>query len=382
MRIIFLTPSNRLLGARKSLLDLVTHLPASVEPLVVCPDKGDLEGVLRASGVRVAVVAHGAWRKIGRIRAELRQIPALRRIAAEFRPDLVHANEFHIVPQGGQIRWADPDGREHRPPLVGYVRLGITPRQIENYRMSLCRRIVCVSRAVADLFAGSGLEDRVRVVHNGIAVDAFHPPQNNARERHPELPPSWPESALVLGVLGLVSERKNQLRIAEAVAIARSRGADVRLVIAGDSFKSSLEYGDELRQRITQPDLRDAVEWLPFREDVAAVYRALDVNLLISNEEGFGRTIIEAGAAARPSIGARTGGIPELISESETGWLVAPDSAGEIAAAILHAHDHRAEVRRRGAAMQERVRAHFTLEATVRNTMTVYGELTGNPGGK
>lgn len=121
-----------------------------------------------------------------------------------------------------------------------------------------------------------------------------------------------------MGLLGLVSERKNQLVAAEAVALTAARGADVRLLLAGDSFKDSTDYGERLRERLAADDLRDRAVWLPFQKDAAALYRSMDINLLISGEEGFGRTIIEAGAAGRPSIGARIGGIPEIIEEGRT----------------------------------------------------------------
>ena len=52
------------------------------------------------------------------------------------------------------------------------------------------------------------------------------------------------------------------------------------------------------------------------------MFAGIDLNLLISDDEGFGRVILEAAAFGKPSIGSRVGGIPEVIAEGETGLLI------------------------------------------------------------
>ncbi len=318
-------------------------------------------------GVPVEVVPQGAWRKLGgRLTALLRQIPRLRRVVKDFRPDVLHANEFHIVPQA-------LCAAEKKSPVTAHVRLSITTRQIHNYGMAECRRIVCVSEAVAGLFAGSPAAGRTQVVPNGVRVaglEAPHPPHPAVATWLGEDPPP-----LIAGLFGLVSARKNQLVAAEAVARARSRGADVRLLLAGDAHKSSKAYGERLRERLAREDLRGATLWLPFQDDMAALYHSVGVNLLISAEEGFGRTIIEAGAAGRPSIGTRIGGIPELVEEGRTGWLVPEGDAEPLADRLMELAGQEASLREAGAAARQHVREHFTIEAHAARMVSLWQEV-------
>lgn len=359
MKVLFLTPSVRLLGARQSLLALVTHLPPEIEPLVVCPGNKGLTQELRTAGVAVEVVPHGAWRKAGgRIRASVFEIPALRRLVRGFSPTIVHCNEFHCTPQG--VRAAA--GAGGNVGVTSHVRLGITPRQIRNYDLGRCDRIAAVSEACRELFADSGLLDRVEVVYNGVDVSAFRGLEGSTTRRGEW---GWSADDLVVGLFGLVSPRKNQLVAAEAVAEANRRGVRARLLIAGDAFRGTEEYGERLRARINADDLRDNVRWLPFQRDVAPLYAACDVNLLISAEEGFGRTIIEAGAMGIPSIGSRIGGIPELIRDGETGWLVQEGSVAALADAIVRLGQSRDALRRIGDATRAHVLARFSIEAHV-----------------
>lgn len=246
--------------------------------------------------------------------------------------------------------------------VTSHVRLGITPRQIRNYDLGRCHRIAAVSEACRGLFEDSGLIDRVEVVPNGVDVGELWG-KGGDRSLRAEL--GWGEEELVVGLLGLVSPRKNQMVAVEAVAEANRRGVPARLLLAGDAFKSTLEYGEELRARLERDDLCGKAAWLPFQKDVARLYGALDLNLLISAEEGFGRTIIEAGALGIPSIGARTGGIPELILEGKTGWLVDEGSVEDLAGVLESVWKARGELDQTGEKAREHVRERFTIEAHV-----------------
>jgi glycosyltransferase involved in cell wall biosynthesis len=368
VRVLLLTPSIRPLGARRSLVELVRHLPPGIEPLVACPAADGIYLELKDLGIATEVVPHGAWRKLGgRLTGWFRQLPALRRLVARFRPAVIHANEFHIVPQAFF-------GGEKKVPVCGHVRLGITPRQMANYHLGDCRRIITVSEAVAGLFAGSGLEDRVRVVYNGVDLGRWGETGGPA---HPATDSLRAGGRLVVGLFGLISSRKNQLVAAEAVALANARGGNVGILFAGDAFKGSMEYGEALRGRLGQPDLSDCARWLPFQTDPQPLYRGIDVNLLISAEEGFGRTIIEAGALGIPSVGSRIGGIPELIREGETGWIVPEGDAGALAEVLLRLSADRGAVAAAGAAARRRVEEHFTIGAHTRRVVAVWEECRG-----
>jgi glycosyltransferase involved in cell wall biosynthesis len=50
--------------------------------------------------------------------------------------------------------------------------------------------------------------------------------------------------------------------------------------------------------------------------------------------EGFGLVFLEAAACGLPSVGGRSGGIPDAIEDGKSGWLVSPTDTAEIAAAV------------------------------------------------
>jgi glycosyltransferase involved in cell wall biosynthesis len=282
-----------------------------------------------------------------------------------FRPDVCHANEFHIVPQV-----LSANGGKY--PVSGHIRLSIASNQIVTYGISGCGTIVAVSKAVASLLNGSGLESRVRVVYNGVDVGHFSPDGPPAA-----ILGSGGEnvgSRIRFGLFGLVNERKNQLLAVEALSRVVGRGIDAYLLLAGDAHSSSPAYAERLRARIAQPDLAGRVTWLPFQSDVPALYRSIDVNLLPSQMEGFGRTIIEASALRRPSIGARVGGIPEVIEDGRTGWLVEAGDVEGLAAIMADLAAKPGLIQSAGEAALARTETVFGIKAHAARMIEVWNE--------
>lgn len=358
-RILLLTPSVRLLGARQSLLSIVKNFPSHILPHVVCSGSGDLTKALQDAQIPHSVIPHFPWRKFsGRLRSTFQQLPALRSLVREFKPSIIHCNEYHCTPQA--LRAASAAG--FSVPVTVHMRNAPTQRHIQNYELRNATSIIAVSESIKPLFREQGLESRVQVIHNGIEVEQFLEAKPDPSLRQTL---GWGSDVLVVGLLGLVSPRKAQLVLAEAVALANARGAQVRLLLAGDAFKSSLEYGEQLRARLAQPDLSTVSQWTPFQKEILPLYGSMDLNALISTEEGFGRTIIEAGALGIPSVGSRIGGIPEIILPNETGFLIDEGDVQALAQLLLQASNDREHLKLLGQNARERVVREFTLTATV-----------------
>lgn len=91
-------------------------------------------------------------------------------------------------------------------------------------------------------------------------------------------------------------------------------------------------------------------------------YQACDLFVLPSLKEGFGIVFLEAMYYAKPCIGARSGGIPEVIEEGKTGLLVEPDNAESLTGAMVRLLTHDSLRQAMGKAGQQRLEREFSFE--------------------
>jgi phosphatidylinositol alpha-1,6-mannosyltransferase len=168
-------------------------------------------------------------------------------------------------------------------------------------------------------------EDRTAVLPN--ALDPYlEPPQ-------PVPDPNGPPIILTISRLTTTDSYKGIDHLISAMPAVRSQvpGARLRIVGRGDSLPSL----QALSRRL---NVSDAVDFPGFRTDseLREEFAACRLFALPSRKEGFGLVYLEAMAHGRPCLGARSGGVPEVISNG-TGELVEYGDVPGIAAAIIAA---------------------------------------------
>lgn len=160
---------------------------------------------------------------------------------------------------------------------------------------------------------------KIHVVHCGLdrefLDDAGTPPPDNAR----------------LVCIGRLSEQKGQLLLVAAVRLVLDRGIACEVVLAGDG-----EMRPAIESLIAELDLRDRVHitgWISSADvrDQLLQSRAL---VLPSFAEGLPVVIMEAMALRRPVLSTYVAGIPELVVDGESGWLVPPGDVAHLSRAI------------------------------------------------
>ncbi|WP_349367874.1 glycosyltransferase family 4 protein [Salinarimonas sp.] len=160
---------------------------------------------------------------------------------------------------------------------------------------------------------------RLHVVHCGIEPDAF------------AAPTPVRENAARLVAIGRFVEQKGQLLLLEALARARRTHPALTLVLVGDGpMRAAVE------RAIAQHGLADAVRLAGWRDEagVRAELAGATALVLPSFAEGLPVVVMEAMAAARPVVATAIAGVPELVREGETGWLVPAGDAEALADAL------------------------------------------------
>ncbi len=214
-------------------------------------------------------------------------------------------------------------------------------------------RLIAVSAAVKAYMVEQGLPaERIRVVHNGVALERYFPLAAAAAKRALGLDPAWP----VAGIIGRLAPEKGQALAIAGWPRVLAKAPAARLLLVGDG-EDALTLSDQVEAR----GLGDRVIFAGFQADPLPYFAASDIVLMPSRKEGLGLAAIEAMALERPVLAARVGGLPEVVADGETGLLLPgdPDSFADATLALVADPARRAAMGRAGRA---RVAAHFHAE--------------------
>jgi glycosyltransferase involved in cell wall biosynthesis len=130
---------------------------------------------------------------------------------------------------------------------------------------------------------------------------------------------------LLVGTVGRVHPRKDVATFLRAGAILAQLRQDLRLAVVGSAeAPEEVRYARELRALAASLGIADRVVWAGARRDMPRVLKALDVFVLCSRNEGFGRVVAEAMVAGTPVVASNEGAMPELAALSRGAVGLAP----------------------------------------------------------
>jgi glycosyltransferase involved in cell wall biosynthesis len=247
-------------------------------------------------------------------------------------------------------------------------------KRLYNSVMARGERVIAISGFIAELVEERHLPDSdiIRIIPRGADLRRFDPALVPPA-RAAALRAAWgvtAEAPLVL-LPARLSRWKGQAVLVEAMARVPPPAV---AVLAGAGAQH-----DELAAMVAARGLAGRVVLAGEVADMPAAYAAADLVVHASTEpEAFGRTVVEAGAMARPVIASDLGAPRETVVRFETGWLVPPGDAAALADAIARALAAPPEARAAmGAAARGWIISRFTTEAMQAATLAVYAELLG-----
>jgi glycosyltransferase involved in cell wall biosynthesis len=135
-------------------------------------------------------------------------------------------------------------------------------------------------------------------------------------------------------MLANLAPHKGQETAIRASATLKKAGVNIVLWLAGIERGGGDRYTTHLRSLASELGVSDRIHFLGHRNDAPELLRAADLFLLPSTREGLPLTILEAQATKVPVLAAPTGGIPEVVINDETGFLIASEDVAGYAKLI------------------------------------------------
>jgi sugar transferase (PEP-CTERM/EpsH1 system associated) len=357
-------------GLENGLVNLINRIsPVQYRHAVVCIDR-HTEFMQRLERKDVEIISIGK-----RPGTDFSALWRLQRAFRRLRPDIVHTRNL-----GGLdgLLPAVLAGVRYR--IHGEHGWDVNDLYGSNRKLKLLRRLhapmvdhyIALSRDQEKYLIESIRVPAAKVtqLYNGVDTELFHPDEAD-RAKHSDLTSIFGSRNIVIGTVGRLEPVKNQITLVDAFVRLLNSTPNyrryLRLAIIGDGKERPA-----LERQIDEADIRDLVWIAGARDDIPTLMRQMDVFALPSLAEGVSNTVLEAMGSGLPVVATNVGGNPELVLHNHTGILVPPARNSELADALRSYIDDEERRRSHGLAGRKRAEEHFSIEAMVRNYVSIY----------
>jgi glycosyltransferase involved in cell wall biosynthesis len=346
-RVALVDAAAQMSGVEFSTLYLAQNLDrARWQPLVICPEEGELPTQCRAHGIEVTIVPHARFFstsvRLGNVRVPnpfawlwnlAAFLPTARRLAKQLR-----ASQVQLVVTKGLLAhfYGGLAARMVRVPCVWHVQDRVSERAGKLFPLTLsfagarlAREIIADAASIARQMQLSIPRARVTVIWNGVDTREFSPHADGSRVRA-----EWGADAdtLIVGCIARLVAWKGQHLLLDAFARLTQECPRARLVLVGSALFDTDAYAAQLRAQTARRGLQDRVVFAGFRRDMPQVLAALDIVVHPALEkDSTPLAVVSAMASGKALVCAAVDGTAELFADGENGLLFPPGDANTLA---------------------------------------------------
>ena len=371
MKLLYLVTQSDSGGAQKYVFELATSLAKDFEITVACGGHGELIDKLKNAGVKVKIFKN-LVREISPVKDVACFFQLIKFIRRE-KFDVVHTNSSKAEILGNLAAKLagvkkiifTAHGFVFNEPLSKFrKRIYLC---LEKFASFFATKIICVSEAERQAAIGVKLcrVDKLITIHNGLDFEKFNESFSTSHDKRAEL--GLTAENFVIGTVANFYATKGLTYLIEAFAQVYVKFSQARLVIVGDGILRK-----KIESLIESLGLRKVVTLAGFQPEIYGYLKTFDLFVLSSVKEGFGYALIEAQAAGLAVVASKVGGIPEIITDRQTGLLVEPANSQALAEAILTLIENKSLRQATAEAGPNSVKKNFSLANSIAKTKALY----------
>ncbi|TAN62784.1 MAG: glycosyltransferase family 4 protein [Magnetospirillum sp.] len=210
-----------------------------------------------------------------------------------------------------------------------------TPIRRLQWRMG-ADHVITVAECTRRHLMEIGLVDPKRSVSIGGWADErfFDLPDPRATRARLRAELGIPAETYTWVCVGMIRPDKGQDHLIEALALLGAQGLTPTLVIVGSATSECADYKTGLHTQVAARGLAGRVLFTGYRDDVSELMQMGDAVVIPSLTEAQPRVAVQAFAVGKPVVASAVGGVPEIVFDGDTGWLVPPARPDKLAEAM------------------------------------------------
>ena len=367
LRVLYVTPDFGLGGAERRAVDIIKHLD---------PERFDIAAVSLYGRKNTSFEAEldranaTIWYLNKRPGPQPQMLSELDKIVSTFEPQIIHSHLY-------VMRYVLPVALRRKSPIRLHTICNQPKYEVDRVGRLIHRfafrygRITPISLSESLRTELQGLYGPVEspVIYSGVDTKKFKLDKNESSRLRTAL---GLDGKTIILHIGRFSPQKNHELLLKAFAKVALACREAVLLLVGDGA-----LRPKIEASINQLGLSDRVLLLGQRSDTPQLLAAADMLVLASDWEGVPRVLLEAMAAGRPAIATRVGGVPEVLRDNITGYLVPPRDIDSLANAMLELARTPQLARRLGEAALSASQS-FDIHNMVSNYQSLYMRLWDN----
>ena len=243
---------------------------------------------------------------------------------------LVHSNDIHSA------QYSLLAARAARVPSVLHIRNIALERWLgwKNRAIFICAsRTIAISKETQRSLLKIGLNpDKIHIIPNAVDLNEFTEEVSGTMFRQEA---GADKTKILIGVVGRITPHKGQHIFAQAIPHILNSFPNSKFVIVGEDTTPNAHFKKDVQKILVDLGIPNVVHFTGFRRNVPEIMKALDLLVVPSLSEPFGRVVIEAMAMKTPVVATDSGGTSDIIQHGINGLLVPIDNPAAIANAVV-----------------------------------------------
>ncbi len=352
-KILFINKDSIMGGSAISLLILLKKLKKlNYKIYVILCQPGALEKELIKLKIPYTIINFCCWRNLKYRLKNFSAIFSLKKFLKHNSFDLIHSNSYEVNPLAVYAKIKNIKTICHIRDVVNYKRA-------KKFLLHKTDMLITVSKYCSKLLGN--INKNIKTVYNGV-----EPLQQKKYKKSIS-------KKINVGIIGNCERRKRQKDFIAAALLILNHHKNFIFHIIGCSSNSN-QYAKEM-YRLIPENLKKHFKFIRFKKDIMSFLQRLNILVITSEEEAFGRTAIEAMYLKKPVIATKTGGLQEIVIHNKTGLLFNIGDIKTLAKHIEYLSRNKKLAEKFGKAGFNRVKKMFSSQIYINNIVKIYNSL-------
>ncbi len=214
------------------------------------------------------------------------------------------------------------------------------------------------------------------VIYHGVKTEVYTPPQDKkiAWQALELLPESAAKGQYGIAILGRVRKQKGVHLFVQSCIEILGKHPDFTAVVVGAISSSNEDFVKELQDKVAQAGLSERIVFAGEQNfaDIPTIFGALSLVVALSDNEGFGLTILEAMSSGAAVLASEAGAWPEVVQEGSNGYVVPVNDLPAVVEKMDLLLSDPQKLSQMGAEGRERVLEHYSVQREAKQLVEFY----------